>query len=296
MPTSYSDQGYPVDIFEVNPGDSLTVVSITLIDTDDDGRIEVGETINGFTITNVYVGDTVTVDGTQITGVTFTTDGGPFFTPNDGSILFDGVVDSTTTVTQSTFMPVDTLGPPCFVSGTLILTPKGPVRVEMLKAGDLVTTRDNGAQSLTWVGKARTHGKDQFAPVRFEVGAIGNTEVLEVSQQHRMLLCTPLAELVFGRHEVLVAAKHLAGQKGIKIAPRNSVDYVHIMCAQHEVICVNGVWAESFFYGEQTVSGLELAARHELESIFADDLALVGNFSETARYCLNKHEASLVTL
>ena len=247
MPTSYTDQAYLVDIFDVTVGDMLNVTTITLTDTDDDGLIEVGETINGFTITNVYVGDTVTVDGAIITGVTFTTSGGPFFTPNDGSVLVDGTVDATTTVTASTFMPVTSLGPPCFVRGTMILTPFGRVPVETLQEGDLVTTRDNGDQALAWVGSARTHGESQFAPVRFEIGALGNTEVLEVSQQHRMLLSSPLIELNFGLHEVLVAAKHLAGNKGIKISPREHVDYVHIMFTQHEIVCANGSWSESFF-------------------------------------------------
>jgi hypothetical protein len=296
MPTSYTDQAYPVDIFNVTVGDFLTVTTIALIDTDDDGLIEVGETINGFTITNVYVGDTVTVDGVFITGVTFTTSGGPFFTPNDGSILVDGTVDATTTVTASTFMPVSALGPPCFVRGTLVQTPFGRVSVETLKAGDLVTTRDNGDQELVWVGTARTHGQAQFAPVRFEIGAFGNTEVLEVSQQHRMLLSTPLTELNFGTHDVLVAAKHLVGNKGVRLVTRPHVDYVHLMFAQHEIICANGSWSESFFYGNQEVSGFKAAARQELESIFADDLDLLSGFTETARYCLKAHEASLVII
>ena len=101
MPTSYTDQAYAVDIAAVFPGQPLTVVSITLIDQDDDGRIEVGETINGLTITRVWVGDTVTVDGTLIRGVTFETTGSPFFTPNDGSVLFDGTVNARTVVSQS---------------------------------------------------------------------------------------------------------------------------------------------------------------------------------------------------
>lgn len=296
MPTSHTDQAYPVDIFNVNVGDFLTVTTITLVDTDDDGLIEVGETINGFSITNVYVDDTVTVDGVLITGVTFTTSGGPFFTPNDGSILLDGTVDATTTVSSSTFMPVSTLGPPCFVSGTLIKTPFGQVPVEFLKVGDLVTTRDNGDQPLAWVGTARTHGQAQFAPVRIETGVLGNTEILEVSQQHRMLFNTPSTELNFGFHEVLVAAKHLVGNKGVALSPRAQVDYVHLMFARHEIVCANGSWSESFFYGDQEVNGLEAAAREELESIFVDDLDLFASSSRTARYCLKAHEASLITL
>ncbi len=294
MPTPYTDQAYAVDIAFVTPGQSLSVVSITLQDTDDDGRIEVGETINGFTIQAVYRGDTVTVDGTVIRGVTFITTGGPFFTPNDGSVLVDGTAQATTIVFQSTFMPVDTLGPPCFVRGTLILTPQGLVPVETLKAGDLVITRDSGAQMLTWVGAARTHGHDQFAPVRIEAGVLGNDLALEVSQQHRMLLTSAEIELNFGTSEVLVAAKHLAGNPGIAIASRAWVDYVHIMFSRHEIVCANGTWSESFFYGDQELSGLETAAHAELESIFKDDLQMAARFAQTSRYCLKGYEAKAI--
>lgn len=295
MPTSYNDQAYPVDIANVFVGQSLNVVAITLVDTDDDGRIEVGETINGFAITAVWRGDTVTVDGTLIRGVTFNTTGGSFFTPNDGSVLSDGTVDARTIVFASTFMPVDTLGPPCFVRGTLILTPQGPVPVESLQVGDLVTTRDHGPQMLTWVGHARTHGQDQFAPVRIAAGVLGNTEVLEVSQQHRILLNCAECELNFGTSEVLVAAKHLAGHPGITITPQAQVDYVHIMCSRHEIVCANGAWSESFFYGDQELSGLDAAAQKELESIFADDLDSATRFAQTSRYCLKSFEAATIS-
>lgn len=295
MPTSYTDQAYAVDIAAVFPGQPLTVVSITLIDQDDDGRIEVGETINGLTITRVWVGDTVTVDGTLIRGVTFETTGSPFFTPNDGSVLFDGTVNARTVVSQSTFMPVSTLGPPCFVRGTMILTPRGEVPVEDLKVGDLVVTRDSGAQELTWVGAARTHGTEKFAPVRIEAGVLGNRDVLEVSQQHRILLGSAEIELHFGTHEVLVAAKHLVGHPGITLTPRAQVDYVHIMFSQHEIVSANGAWSESFFYGDQELAGFETAARAELESIFADNLDMDARFAQTSRYCLKSFEAAMIS-
>lgn len=294
MPTSYTDQAYPVDIFNVSIGDPMTVVSITLVDIDDDGLIETGETINGFTITNVYVGDTITVDGVLIEGVTFTTSGGSFFTPNDGSVLVPGTTDATSTVAASTSMPVSTLGPPCFVAGTLVLTPMGHVRVEDLRKGDWVYTRDNGPQRLSWCGQVRVNGVDQFAPVRFDVGAIGNTEVLEVSQQHRVLICSSLAELYLGESEVWVSAKHLTYRDGITIQPRRDVTYVHIMFERHEAVYANGCWSESFFYGDQNVYGLGEVSKRELEQLFALSPELLGGFDSTSRYCAKLNEALMI--
>ncbi len=37
---------------------------------------------------------------------------------------------------------------PCFVEGTLIATPNGELPIELLKIGDGVLTKDNGAQPI----------------------------------------------------------------------------------------------------------------------------------------------------
>ena len=294
MPTTYNDQAYGVDIAFVSAGDALTTGPITLTDQDDDGLIEPGDTINGFTITFAYVGDTVVVDGVLITGVTFITTGGPFFTPTDGTVLQDGIAGATTIVFTSTSIRDTDLGPPCFVQGTLVLTPFGSLPVEDLKAGDQVMTRDNGARRLEWVGSGTMKGTDAFAPVRIDTGVLGNSEPIEVSQQHRILLTSPMAEVNFGSHEILVAAKHLVGTKGISLCERKRVTYVHIMFDQHEIICASGLWSESFFYGAQDVYGLGADSQRELECIFANNTSLEERFSETARYCLSGNEAKLV--
>lgn len=294
MPTTFIDQGYPVDVFSVTIGDSVVTQAITIVDEDDDLQIGVGDTINGSVITAVFLGDTLTIDGDLIVGATVITAAGPFFVATDDSVLQNGTIDARSVVFGSNPFPVGDLGPPCFVKGTLILTPYGAVPVETLIAGDLITTRDNGVKLLRWVGMARVHGNRQFAPVRFEAGVLGNTEPLEVSQQHRMLVSSPLAEMNFGTNEVLVAAKHMTSNPGVQIVPRDTVDYVHIMFDQHEIVCANGLWSESFYYGEQNVCGLATEAQRELEEIFGDDLEMQDRFAQTARYCLSAHEAHLM--
>jgi hypothetical protein len=68
------------------------------------------------------------------------------------------------------------------------------------------------------------------------------------------------------------------------------------MFEQHEIVSANGLWTESFFYGDQEVSGLESATRRELREIFSDQSEVSISFSQTARYCLKKHEAALISL
>jgi hypothetical protein len=47
----------------------------------------------------------------------------------------------------------DYVAPICFVTGTRIATPGGARPVETLAPGDLVMTRDHGAQPLLWTGR-----------------------------------------------------------------------------------------------------------------------------------------------
>ncbi|WP_444870345.1 Hint domain-containing protein [Rhodobacter capsulatus] len=63
----------------------------------------------------------------------------------------------------------------CFTPGTLIDTPAGPRPVEALRPGDRVSTRDDGAQEILWIGSRRMSGARLYAlphlrPVR--LGAV----------------------------------------------------------------------------------------------------------------------------
>lgn len=250
----------------------VTVISITLNDADSDGfiRADGSDQVNGSNVTNVWVNDTVTIDGTTYAGVTFyTADGSRYFTPNDGSVLSPGTATATTWVNTSTQMPVGALGPPCFTASTLIETPNGDVRIEDLEIGDLVTTKDNGPQPIRWMGRRSVVGRGEFAPILFKVGAIGNTRDLRVSPQHRMLLQDWRAELFFGEDEVLVAANKLLNDSTILKAPCDRVEYIHLMFDKHEVIYAEGAPTESFLIGEY-LCGDDSNLMAEIKGVFPE--------------------------
>lgn len=188
----------------------------------------------------------------------------------------------------------------CFTPGTRIATPKGEIAVEKLKCGDKVITRDNGAQTLRWVGRRDLSPDDMrmneaFQPVLIRAGALGNgvpERDMLVSPQHRMLVKSDLAEVMFQEREVLIAAKHLTGLDGVDQVRTGAVSYLHLMFDQHEVVLAEGAWAESFQPGDQSLRGIGAEQRDEILTLFPelDTLAGLDTYS-SARLSLKRHEA-----
>lgn len=272
---TYTDQALGGNFDPGNPGGlptTATVISITLNDADNDGfiRADGSDQVNGSNVTNVWVDDTVTIGGVTHIGTTFyTADGARYFTPNDGSVLVAGSITAVSYVVNSTQMPVGDLGPPCFTSGTMITTPSGEIRVEDLKLGDLVTTKDHGPQEIRWIGRRRVAGRGEFAPILFKAGAIGNSRDLRVSPQHRMLLQDWRAEIFFGEDEVLCAATKLLNDSTILKSPCDTVEYIHVMFDNHEVIYAEGAPTESFLIGDYLCAE-ESDLMAEIKSVFPE--------------------------
>ncbi|MEL6451339.1 MAG: Hint domain-containing protein [Pseudomonadota bacterium] len=189
----------------------------------------------------------------------------------------------------------------CFTPGTRIATQKGEVPVEKLRAGDKVFTRDNGAQVLRWVGRRDLGPQEMRAevqPVLIRQGALGKglpERDMLVSPQHRMLVSSDLAEVMFDEREVLVAAKHLTGLDGIDQVRTGAVSYLHLMFDQHEVVLADGAWSESFQPGDHSLRGIGADQRAEVLSLFPelDTLAGLEGYG-AARMSLKRHEAQII--
>ncbi|HAW48674.1 MAG TPA: hypothetical protein DCX34_15820, partial [Roseovarius sp.] len=129
----------------------------------------------------------------------------------------------------------------CFTPGARILTEQGERPVEGLRPGDMVITRDHGAQPLRWVGRRTVPGTGRFAPVRVAAHVLdGACAPLIVSPQHRFLFTGYKAELLFGCDEVLIAAKHLVDGQAVTQTDQAAVTYIHLMFDRHEVIYAEG--------------------------------------------------------
>ncbi|SHI49590.1 Ca2+-binding protein, RTX toxin-related [Shimia gijangensis] len=191
----------------------------------------------------------------------------------------------------------------CFTPGTTVLTPTGEVLVENLKIGDKVVTRDNGLQTIRWTGNKKLSGTDLLArpklrPVMIRKGSLGSNlpeRDMMVSPNHRMLLVSQQAQLLFEETEVLIAAKHMTHMPGVQQVKTSGVEYVHFLCDNHEVVLANGTWSESFQPGEYSLGSIGAEQRNEIYDLFPELKEREGLDSYTAaRMTLKAHEAKLV--
>lgn len=190
---------------------------------------------------------------------------------------------------------------PCFVAGTLIETDKGPRPVESILTGDQVLCADRGYRTVRWAGSRRIDAgflsaNGRCTPVKFAVGSLGRglpRRDLWVSPQHRMLIRSWQAEMMFGDSEVLVAAKHLVDGNGITWPEcREDVIYVHLLFDQHQIIFAEGTETESFNPGLMNIDAFSRETRAEILSLFPALLeeTMSDGPGLAARRVLNAHE------
>ena len=191
----------------------------------------------------------------------------------------------------------------CFTPGTRIATPEGLRRIEELREGDFVQTKDNGAQEIRWIGARRMTGARLFAmprlrPVRFRAGALGverPDEELIVSPEHRMLVRGRVAQALFNTDEVLVQAKDLVNGRDVVIDSQlKEVTYVHLLLPSHQVVWANGVETESFHPGNTALSTLDEADRARLLAQHPDFGVNPSAYGPAARRNLSESEAAIL--
>jgi len=192
----------------------------------------------------------------------------------------------------------------CFTPGTRLETPRGLRRVEELGEGDLVQTRDNGAQPVQWVGSRRITGArlqvmPHLRPVRLRPGSLGierPDQELLVSPEHRLLVRGRAAHALFNTDEVLVAARDLVnGTTVIEDHSVREVTYVHLLLPNHEILVANGVETESFHPANADLGTLGDGDRRRLLAHLPGleaDPHLYGPF---ARRNLTRSEAAILT-
>lgn len=213
------------------------------------------------------------------------------------------VVDHTLNAVSASDVDVGAAGVICFTPGTRIDTPDGPRLIEELREGDKVSTQDNGAQEVQWVGSRRMSGARLFAmprlrPVRFATGALGiqrPDQELLVSPEHRMLITGRAARELFNAEEVLVAAKDLINGSTVTVdLSVREVTYVHLLLPRHEILRANGIETESFHPANTALSTLSEGDRERLLAGLPDLNADPHSYGDHVRRNLSASEAALL--
>lgn len=149
----------------------------------------------------------------------------------------------------------------CFLRATRIMTDRGEVAVEALKAGDLVQTLDGGFAPIRWVGRSVYQKTARDWPADVKPIRIARSAISE-GVPHRDLYLSPWHFLYLDGH--LMPAKDLVNDMTITAAtPANTdtIEYFHVLLDSHDVLLAEGVAAESL---------LLKAGEHENFSNFAE--------------------------
>lgn len=168
----------------------------------------------------------------------------------------------------------------CFTPGTGIATPKGEVPVETLRQGDLVLTKDRGAQPIRWIGSRDLQfprSPDTQKPIEIARGALDGSlprRRLAVSPQHRVLLSGEDVLAACGQTEAFTIAKKLTDLRGVTQKKGvKKIRYFSLLLDRHEIIFAEGLPVESLHLGPQALSVLS-------RSQIAEIVYNVGEISE----------------
>lgn len=155
----------------------------------------------------------------------------------------------------------------CFGAGTRVTMADGSLTpIEQLQSGDMVLTRDQGAQPVRWLGKVTLRGYGAYAPVVIPEGGLGNLRSLKLAPRQRIFLYQRGDKRLGGRAEVLVQALHLVGSAGITQHEGGFVDYFSLAFDEHQIIYAEGVPMESLLVSRATMTRLPPALRTDLQA------------------------------
>lgn len=157
-----------------------------------------------------------------------------------------------------------------FMRGTQITSGDGQqTPIESLKAGDRVLTRDNGPQTIRWIGSHTTRAIGEFATIILKAGALNNERDLHLSPNQRLFVYQRRDDLNVGRSEILVRADDLVDGETVVRVEGGFVEHFQILFDKHQIIYAEGIAAESLPFSRRTTDALppEVAERFAQEIV-----------------------------
>ena len=163
-------------------------------------------------------------------------------------------------------------------AGANLRTPCGARRVEYIRKGDLVVTRDNGLQAvrMIWtrtVSAAEFAADPSLAPVLLAPRAIGPMmpqRELRVGGAHRLLIPGWRLEDEEDSESCLVPARDVDGLSLGRDVTTDDVTYYNIVFDEPQVFCANGLPVESFTPSEATLIHVPKDVQEDLRAAFPE--------------------------
>jgi hypothetical protein len=228
-------------------GFGTTITGFQTIAFDPGARWFIGGTTAGLTgtITGFAQGDTIELDGITVTGTSYA--GSDLtLTDTNGSVTLDLPGAFTTSDFRVTNVAAGadiTLGPICYLPGTLIATPDGEMEVERLTPGGMALTLSGQARRIVWIGTGRvlaTRGRRSAAtPVIVRKGALADNVPhtdLRVTKAHALHIDGVLVPVEFlVNHRTILRDDHA-----------QEVTLYHVELETHDVLLANRAPAESY--------------------------------------------------
>ena len=180
-------------------------------------------------------------------------------------------------------------------AGANLRTPCGERRVEFLRRGDLVVTRDNGLQAVTliWtrtITAAELAADPSLAPVTLAPRAIGPMmpqKALMVGGAHRLLIPGWRIDDEDDGENCLVAARDVDGlELGSEVIDAD-LTYYNIVFDSAQVFCANGLPVESFTPTEDSMLNIPKVAKEDMHRAFPD---LGPKFTDYPAPCYKQRE------
>lgn len=140
-----------------------------------------------------------------------------------------------------------------FTCGTRIALASGEQKpIQDLVIGDQILTRDDGAQTLRWIGHSTHRAIGHFAPILIRAGALNNADDLRVSPDHRLFVYQRSDHVGVGRSELLVRARHLVNNDSVVQEEGGFIDYYQLLFDKHQIIYAEGIAAETLLLDRRT--------------------------------------------
>jgi hypothetical protein len=241
----------PVSSVTISDAASSATETVTITQTADNVASDANGTLSGTGLTKTGTGiytlstDTPAAVTAALRALVFTSTPhevapGDTVTTAMTVSISDGSDDALATNAVTTMITAAT-SVACFAAGTRIGTPRGEVRVENLRVGDLVLTISGQARRVEWIGRRaldcrRDPAPEWVRPVRVAPHTFGE------NRPKRALLLSPDHSVYVD--DVLIPIKFLINGTTIVPVDAATVNYYHLELQQHDVVLAEGLPTE----------------------------------------------------